>query len=506
LPVAATSGCGRVGERSKDKEGADRKDVSVVRAIHSLLADMRAREGRLEEGAGTPALRGADLHRIRQFNRLLVLNYIREHGPLARVMLAQRLGLSRTTVSSIVDALLREGLVREGHLLDATPRGGRRAVLVHFNTDVGRILGLDVGRTHVKMILTNLAPEVLAQRSLPFDTGRGPEECLALLVAEVRCFLEEQGVGWQSLLGIGLGIPGPLSPDLRRLSSPPHMPGWDDLDLWQRLQAEFPCPLYIDNDANMGALGESRCGAGRSVGQMAYIKVGTGIGGGLIIDGRIYRGHTGSAGELGHLSIDENGPPCVCGNRGCLETLAGARAIVADACRGESLRRKLAMEGQEMALPEPALAGRAATGAVDIADVIEAARQGDAASIAAIERAGERLGLALAGLVNLLNPAVIVLDGGVARAGELLLTPLRRVAATVSLPAAWKGTQILPSALEGNAIALGAVLTVLDAAFSLPASAFFASPAVALPGPGGRAGGEEALPSYPAQPSDASRG
>jgi glucokinase-like ROK family protein len=428
--------------------------------------------GGSEEGlAGSPALRGADLHRIRQFNRLLVLNYIREHGPLARVMLAQRLGLSRTTVSSIVDALLREGLVREGHLLDATPRGGRRAILVHFNTDAGRILGLDVGRTHLKMILTNLAPEIVAERALPFDTERGPEECLRLLVSEVRRFLSEQGVGWEMLLGIGLGIPGPLSPDLRRLSSPPHMPGWDNLDLWQRLQAEFPCPLYIDNDANMGALGESRCGAGRGVGQMAYIKVGTGIGGGLIIDGRIYRGHTGSAGELGHLSIDENGPPCVCGNRGCLETLAGARAIVADACRGESLQRKLT--AQTGPLPAPALAARSS---VDIADVIEAARQGDAASQAALERAGERLGLALAGLVNLLNPAVIVLDGGVARAGELLLAPLRRVAASVSLPAAWKGTQIVPSALEGNAIALGAVLTVLDATFSLPTAALFAAP------------------------------
>jgi glucokinase-like ROK family protein len=465
----------------------------VERAIHSLVSDMRAWEGRPEEATGAPELRGADLHRIRQFNRLLILNYIREHGPLARVMLARRLGLSRTTVSSIVDALVREGLLREGHLLDATPRGGRRAILLHFNTDAGRILGLDVGRTHLKMILTNLAPEIVAQRLLPFDTERGPEECLTLLVAEVRRFLEEQGGGWQSLLGIGLGIPGPLSPDLRRLSSPPHMPGWDNVDLWQRLQAEFPCPLYIDNDANMGALGESRCGAGRGAGQMAYIKVGTGIGGGLIIDGRIYRGHTGSAGELGHLSIDENGSPCVCGNRGCLETLAGARAIVADACRGESLRRKLAAEGQGqgVALAEPALAARAVE-AVDIADVIEAARQGDAASIAAIERAGERLGLALAGLVNLLNPAVIVVDGGVARAGELLLTPLRRVVASVSLPAAWKGTQILPSVLEGNAIALGAVLTVLDAAFSLPASAFFASPASAsAPGPAsgsGRAG------------------
>ena len=202
-----------------------------------------------------PTAQGVDIHHIREFNRLLILNYVREYGPVSRVMLAQRLGLSRTTVSSIIDALLQEGFVHEGRLLDATPRGGRRAILVHFNAGAGRILGIDVGRTHLTMLLTDLAPTIVARRSVSFDTNRGPDVCLPILISEIRTFVEASATSWEMIAGIGLGIPGPLSVDLHRLSSPPHMPGWDNVNIWESLHAAFHKPLYIDNDANMGALG-----------------------------------------------------------------------------------------------------------------------------------------------------------------------------------------------------------------------------------------------------------
>ncbi|HEY7415716.1 MAG TPA: ROK family transcriptional regulator [Ktedonobacteraceae bacterium] len=429
-------------------------DHTVRRIVHDMYAYENQGSGRRS------TVQGADLHRIRKFNRLLILNYVRDHGPIARVMLAQRLGLSRTTVSSIVDALLQEGLVQEGNFLSAAPKGGRRAILVHFNADAGRVLGIDVGRTHLTMVLTNLAAKIVAQRSVSFDTDRGPETCLPILISEIRTFVAASATSWESIIGIGLGIPGPLAVDLHRLSSPPSMPGWDDVDIWEPLLAAFNKPLYIDNDANMGALGESQLGAGRGCTDMAYVKIGTGIGCGLIINGRIYGGHQGCAGELGHLTIDENGPTCVCGNRGCLETLAGARAIVADAQQKFSLARKQTSN----AASSTDVTAHSHT-YTDIADVIKDAQQGNAASIAALEHAGERIGLALAGLVNLFNPAVIVIDGGVARAGELLLAPLRRVVASSSLPAAWKGTRILPGELGVTAIALGAALTVLNTAF-----------------------------------------
>ena len=426
--------------------------------VRRIVRDMHARENQGSDKRST--VQGADLHRIRKFNRLLVLNYVRDHGPIARVMLAQRLGLSRTTVSSIVDALLREGLVQEGNFLNAAPKGGRRAILVHFNADAGRVLGVDVGRTHLTMILTNLAAEIVAQRSVSFDTDRGPETCLPILISEIRTFVAASATSWESIIGIGLGIPGPLSVDLHRLSSPPSMPGWDDVDIWEPLLAAFNKPLCIDNDANMGAIGESQLGTGRGCTDMAYVKIGTGIGCGLIINGRIYSGHQGSAGELGHLTIDENGPVCACGNRGCLETLAGARAIVADAQQRSSLARKQASDTASSTNNT-----QNNYTYTDIADVIKDAQQGNAACIAALEHAGERIGLALAGLVNLFNPEMIVIDGGVARGGELLFAPLRRVVASSSLPAAWKGTQILPGELAVTSIALGAALMVLNTAF-----------------------------------------
>jgi len=405
---------------------------------------------------------GADHHLVREFNRLLVLNCIREHGPIARVKIAQRTGLSRTTVSSIIDTLLQEGFIREGDLLSAAPAGGRRAIPVHFNADIGRIIAIDVGRTHLTMLITNLAAEIIAQRSGPFDTERGPDFCVPQLITEVRAFAENAGVSWNQMVGIGLGIPGPLDTELHKLSAPPNMPGWDGVDIWQTLQQEFNLPLYLDNDANMGALSESRYGAGRGSAYLAYIKIGTGIGAGLILNGRIYRGNGGSAGELGHVTIDEDGPLCNSGNRDWLETVAGARAIVKDAYQGLSL----ATTSTRSSVAEASvLAGRIE---VDITDVIQAAQNGDAASLAALEHAGERIGMALAGLINLFNPSMIVIGGGVAHAGELLLNPLRRAASSCSLPAAWKGTRILPGKLDNTAVALGAVSLVIDAAFGVP--------------------------------------
>lgn len=409
---------------------------------------------------------GADFQYVRELNRLLVLNCIREHGPLARFMIAQRTGLSRTTVSNIIDVLLQEEFIHEGNFLDASPVGGRRPITVHFNADAGYVIGIDVGRTHLTILITNLAAKIVTQKSCAFDTECGPEICLPILTSEVCTLMEASHLDWKRVVGIGLGIPGPLDATFHRLSSPPHMPGWNGVDIWKALQEAFDVPLYVDNDANMGALSESRYGAGRGYADLAYVKIGTGIGGGLIINGHIYRGHSNSAGELGHITIDENGPPCVCGNRGCLETLAGARAIVEDARQGISRalvqeRQGLPSDSTEVPLPIEDVH-------MDIASVIQAAQNGNAASIAALEHAGERIGMALAGLINLFNPSAIVIDGSVVRAGEILLAPLRSVASCSSLPAAWKGTHILIGELGTAAIALGAVLAVIDAAFGIP--------------------------------------
>ncbi len=428
-------------------------DFTVQRLIQDMSAASPA--GSKQQVVG----QGADQHLLREINRLRVLNCVREAGPLARVRIAEYTNLSRTTVSNIIDSLLQEGFVREGDLLNAAPAGGRRAMPVHFNADAGHILGMDVGRTHLAMLLTNLEADIVARYTGPFEMKHGPEICLPRLIASVRAFVADSGIPWEHIAGIGLGIPGPLDTQQHKLSNPPGMPEWDGVDVWQAMRQAFNVPIYLDNDANMGVLSESRYGAGVDSDYLAYVKVGTGIGVGLIFNNRIYRGHGGSAGELGHVTLDEDGPLCYCANRGGLETLAGAEAIVEDARRGLSL-----LAGEPGRGTVPALAEHENT---DISDVVQAARHGDAASIAALARAGELLGVALAGLINLFNPSHIIIGGGVARADELLLASLRRAASSRSLPAAWQGTRIVFGQLNDTAVALGAASLVIDAAFGV---------------------------------------
>jgi glucokinase-like ROK family protein len=428
----------------------------MTRAVQRIIRGMRNRDSRARKGPYGST--GADLHAMREYNRLLVLNCVRTSGPIARVAIARQTGLSRTTVSTIMDELLKDGLVREGETRSSTSAGGRPATLVYFNDTAGYVIGVNMGRRHLTLLLTDLSAKIVARRSGSFSIDQGPDCCLAEIGTALHDFLEEQGIAWSQVVGIGMGIPGPMDGRLHKLIAPPRMPGWNNVDLLRKARQQFSVPVYVENDANMGALGESRYGAGRGMTDLAYVKIGTGIGAGLVIGGQLYRGSRGSAGEIGHVSIDEQGPVCDCGNRGCLETIASADAVVADACAAISLRRSLVSDsiapGALGQIPHP-----------DIADVIEAARQGDPASRAAITYAGERIGMALASLVNIINPSLILVDGAVARAGEMLLEPMRKAVAARSLAIASHHARVAVGELRNNAIAFGGVATVLDAAF-----------------------------------------
>jgi len=439
----------------------------MSRTAQHLVRELRSRE-RAQRGDRAP-MRGFGIHTIREFNRLLVLNSVLDFGPIARVAIAQRTGLSRTTVSSIVDALIAEGFIREGSMLSAAPSGGRRAIELHFNAEAGCVIGIAMGRTHLSFLATNLAADIFARSLIPFSTVEGPDASLPVLVARLREFVESAGIDWKRVIGIGVGVPSPLDAQLEMLVSPPRMPGWSGVNIRHWLQRELNVPIYLDNDANMGALGECRYGAGRNIPDLAYINIGSGIGGGLVLNGHVYRGASGSAGEIGHVTLDEEGPVCDCGNIGCLEALAGTRAIIDDARTGRSLAHIAALRGEDTAaLPAPAL--RDMEGA-EFDDVTAAARSGDQAAYSALQHAGERIGIAVATLINLFNPSVVLVDGRYTSAGELLLEPLRRTAAERSLPVAWARTRIQLGALAQDAIGLGAVAAVLDAAFRPPAVA-----------------------------------
>jgi len=411
----------------------------MARTARHIVRDLRTRNAReVASGAGG----GTDLRLMRESNRLLVLNCVREHGVIPRASVARYTGLSRTTVGSIIDALITEGFVREGDAQRSEPSRNRRVIPVHFNANAGYILGIAMGRHHLTILLCDLAATIVRQKNVTFIVSNGPEVCLPQLVTELHTFLEEQRIPWGKIVGIGLGMPGPIDAMLQGPTAPPRMPGWDGTPVARYLEAELQVPVYLDKNANMGALGEIRYGAGRSVSDLMYLKVGANIGSGLIVGGRVYRGSGGSAGEVGHMTVDPNGALCDCGNRGCLEVLAGARAIVEDARQ----------RGADVA---------------DMDQVIAAAQGGDIKCMAALGRAAEWIGIALTGLVNFINPSLIVLDGSTMRAGDLMVVPIRRYVAEHCLPAPRTHMEITMAALAGNAIALGGVATVIDVAFGV---------------------------------------
>lgn len=396
--------------------------------------DMHSRELRQYK-----ASRGTDLQMMHESNWLLVLNCVREHGVLPRAAVARHTGLSRTTVGNIIDELLAEGFVREGDSERAIPSGGRRVIPVHFNTDVAYILGVAVGRHRLIMLLTDLAAKIVARVEVPFPAREGPDVCLPLMANAMRDFVASQSVAWAKVIGVSIGWPGVVTQGVA-VAVPPSMPGWAGTNVQQIVSELIGQPIYLDNNANLGALGETCFGNGRNVESMLYVRVGTGIGAGIVLNGHIFRGSAGSAGEIGHIVVDPHGLPCPCGNRGCLETIASKQAIIDRVARVK---------------PE----------VDDIVTVLELAHKGDGACIESLEIAGEGIGAIVVGLVNFLSPMLIVIDGSTMRAGEILLRPIREAVATKSLPTPRMHTRVVAGALGKNAIALGAVAAVQNAVF-----------------------------------------
>ncbi len=381
--------------------------------------------------------KGTDQHLVRESNRSLVLNYIRERATISRSDLAPYTGLSRTAIGNIVDELVREGIIQQE---EHRTGDDRRTNLLSFNATAGYVLGGTLGSQHLSVVLADLSGHVMQRLEVPFSLSRGPEEGLPLLRKLFKVFVEQQQVSWDMIVGIGLGIVSPLAYLPQKMPLPAAFARWTDVDIQQTLESDLEVPVYLDKDGNMGALGESRYGAGRNEGNIIYVKVGSTISGGLILNYEIYRGYDGTAGEIGHIPVDLNGHLCQCGRSGCLETVASKSGIL-----------------QEVQRFFPTL--------TTLPQVIEAAREGNTTCAGALQRAGRYLGVALAGLVNTLNPSLIVLDGSAMQAGDLILHALHASIETHSLPAPFAHTRITLAECNGLAAPLGGIAAILDAIF-----------------------------------------
>jgi glucokinase-like ROK family protein len=379
-----------------------------------------------------------------------VLRLVWQEREISRAEIARRRGLSRSTVSLIVEELLGLGLLREVGAGES--RGGRRPIVLQFDDGAAVVLGVDLGATHVAVALTDLRGRVLAWEHRMHPVRDDPEGALALVTELAERCLAGWGGSRRRLLGAGVAVPSPIDPARPDELNSVVLPAWRGVAVGKALRKRFRVPVLVDNDANLGALAERWWGAGRGVDDFVYVKLATGIGSGFLVDGRIYRGASGFAGEIGHVSIDPNGERCACGLRGCLVTLVGAPAL---------LRRARALLAE---FPSSALAGRE----FDIAVLEDAALAGDPLALQVVGEAGRHLGVVIAGLLNVLNPARVIIGGGLARLGELLLEPLRQVVRSRTFVSSMEASSIVASELGARAVAVGAATLLLDGALSDP--------------------------------------
>jgi glucokinase-like ROK family protein len=385
---------------------------------------------------------------VKNINKHTIIDLIRfTPGGISRVELARQMNLTRAAITSIINDLQADGLVREveNHLT-----GGRKPIVLEINPELGYVVGIDMGSTHVSLILADFSAREIQELHMPFNINLGPRVCLDQVDTYLHDLLQKAGLTLADIKAVGTGVPGPIVAEAGMVSGPPIMPGWDGFPIRDTLQGRWGCPVTLNNDAELGALGEWAYGAGRGERDLAYIKVGIGIGAGLLLDGQIYGGITGSAGEIGHITINENGPECQCGNRGCLEAMAGGQAIANRAI--EAVRK-----GQRTLLTE-----KLPVESITHQDVIAAARRGDLLSQQIVAEAGSHLGTAIASLVNLFNPSMVVIGGGVAQIGDLLLEPIRRAVQQRSLRVASRAVRISAALLGRRSSGMGAAVQALS--------------------------------------------
>jgi predicted NBD/HSP70 family sugar kinase len=391
-----------------------------------------------------------DTTRMREHNSGLLLNLLFRQQGLSRADLSRVTGLSRSTVSAIVDDLIASNLVREVGAGDS--RGGRRPTLLEFNDDAHALIGVEMGASHVAVVVTNLRARVRVRREQRHGVVGEPAATMTLIEELIDAALVDVALKPRQLLGIGVAVPCPL--DLRNPEHlcPQLMPAWDGVNVTGTLARRYGCAVSMDNDANLGALAERWWGVGQSGEDLTYVKVATGVGAGHIIAGEVYRGSSGTAGEIGHIAIDLHGPPCRCGLRGCLAALVGAQALQdrvdAGIAKGEAsilARRDRSVES-----------------------LVEAARGGDRLARDVIAEAGGYLGVAVASLLNLLNPAIVVLGGPLTAAGDLLLGRIRDTVQHRSLWRSVAEARIVTSELGDAAVAVGAATLVLQSALKSP--------------------------------------
>lgn len=372
------------------------------------------------------------LSSLREANRAQIVDVVRKFGGLTQVEISESTGLSAATVSSIVKELARGGAVE----VRATVRSGRRAQLVTLTHRVGLAVGLQIGNRQLRLLLGDAGHEVLAERTLPLPNEHKMDTTLdraALLVVDL---LERIGAGLDEVLGIGVGLPAPVDEATGMISVRGIMRGWDEVHVAQVLAKRLGRPVFVDNDANLGALAESTMGASRPYRDSVYVRASYGVGAGIVLAGQLHRGAAGVAGEIGHVQVHTTGAVCRCGRRGCLDTVVGAAALLDEL--------------------------RPTHGSLALRDLVTGALEGDELLVATLADVGARIGTVVAGLAQAVDPQCVVVGGEMAEAGELLIGPLREAVRRGALLNQIAPLEVVPAELGQRAEVMGALLLALQ--------------------------------------------
>jgi len=391
---------------------------------------------------------------VREHNLAILFNYIWEaNGPISRSNLTETSGLNKSTVGSLLAQLQTWGFVKEVGMVNSGL--GRPGVMIDINSDAGRIIGAEIGVGYISMVMTDLKANVVWRRRIepPPDQEKQPQadvlDQAAKLVEEAIREAEKTG---NRLLGIGLGLPGQVDHATGTLLFAPNL-GWKNVPLRDLWLHQFNIPVFVENDANASALGEGLLGNARQIDNFIFLSAGVGLGGGLVLDGELYGGAGGFAGEIGHMTLVPDGPQCNCGNRGCWETLIGPAAIV------DSVRQAAILGNTPILMSLPGVNGD--INAIRMEHVLEAAARKELAVLHVLDEVGRYLGIGIASLVNAFNPSVIVLGGLLSPAGPYLLPRAQREVNARALAAARGMVKIILSAFKFDACVMGGACLVL---------------------------------------------
>lgn len=400
----------------------------------------------------------ADQNLVKQINSALILDQLLADAPQSRASLAHRTGLNRSTISSLVNDLLARELIREVGRETADSRG-RPGILLELNPGGGCVVGVEINAEYISVILTDFTAQILWQRDVVVEAQHPQDGLLALAEDLIQAAIQTGTSIGLRLLGIGLSVPGLVNTAAGALIFAPNL-GWQHVDFRARWGSTFGVPLYIENDGNAAALGEYYFGVAQGCANFLYLGTGLGLSGGLMLNGEIYRGAGGFAGELGHIIVESGGELCSCGRRGCWETLVGPRAVI----RG-------VVHALENGAPSliPGLVHRRYE-SITMQVVVEAAQKGDQLALDTLADIALHLGTGIANLVNIFNPEMVVLGGSLTAAGNYLLPTVSTIIHSEALAAPGNMAALALSSQGTRAGVKGAVALVIDGIVREPIS------------------------------------